>query len=136
MLVATPAFAQDYPTDLDNTLVENQSSAEAVSSFTFVSPNSTRKGMRSLTARATAVGFVYLFDATVIPSNGAVTPCASSATARPCYMWCVPVAANGFVSATWDSPLKFTSGITAVYSSTGCASLTASATAQFFGQAP
>lgn len=135
LLLPFAAAAQDYPFDLDSTLVDGQASTEGVASFGFASPNSTRKGLRSLTVRSSAAGFAYLFDAASLPANGAVVPCGGPATARPCYLWCVPVAANGYVSASWDSPLKFTTGIIAAYSSTGCATLTTAA-GQFFGQAP
>lgn len=70
-------------------------------------------------------GYAMLFDATVLPSNGAVTP-----------VWCVPVnsnATNGFIAAEWATPKAFAVGITAGFSTTGCFTLTASATANFFG---
>lgn len=132
-LSATSASAQTFPMGLDAYALDNQQSNEAVASFVFNSP---KKTMRTLTARATAVGFVYLFDATAIASNGAVNACASAATARPCYVWCVPLAANAYTFMQWDSPIQFSTGIVAAYSSTGCASFTASATAQFSGQTP
>lgn len=70
-------------------------------------------------------GYVMLFDATSLPGNGAVTP-----------VWCAPVTSNGTnggISAAWPSPKRFGTGITAGFSTTGCFTLTASATANFFG---
>lgn len=133
MLAASAANAQTFPMGLDAFALDNQQSGEGVSSFAFSSP---KKTMRSLTARATAAGFIYLFDAASLPSNGAVAACTSAATARPCYVWCYPLAANGVVFMQWDSPIQFTTNVLAAYGSTGCASFTASATAQFSGQAP
>lgn len=70
-------------------------------------------------------GYVMIFDATSAPSDGAVTP-----------KWCVPVSSNGtngFVAAEWGVPWRFATGITAVFSTTGCFTKTVSATASFFG---
>lgn len=70
-------------------------------------------------------GYVMLFDATSLPSNGAVTP-----------VWCYAVTSNGTnggIAAAWPSPKRFGTGITAGFSTTGCFTLTASATANFFG---
>lgn len=70
-------------------------------------------------------GYLMLFDATSLPSNGAVTP-----------LYCVPVnsnGTNGYVAVEWTMPKRFGTGITAGFSTTGCFTLTASATAAFFG---
>lgn len=78
----------------------------------------------TVTVGATS-GYVMLFDATALPSNGAVTP-----------VWCGVVTSNGTnggISAAWPSPKRFGTGITAGFSTTGCFTLTASATANFFG---
>lgn len=69
-------------------------------------------------------GYLLLFDAATLPANGAVTP-----------LGCWPVAsngANGVVSLAFDPPKPFATGITAGFSTTGCFTLTASATAAFF----
>lgn len=71
-------------------------------------------------------GYLMLFDATSLPANGAVTP-----------KYCLPVtsnATNGGATLAWPYPLVFATGITAGFSITGCFTLTASATANFFGQ--
>jgi hypothetical protein len=130
------AWAQDYPNDLDNTMVDNQVSADAVASMVFVAPNANRKGLRTLDVKnGAAAGFAMLVDGTAF-NAGAISPCASAATARPCLMWCQAMAANTSLFRVWDSPLKFSSGIVAGYSTTGCATITTSATAMFMGQVP
>ena len=69
-------------------------------------------------------GYLMLFNATSLPSNGAVTP-----------VYCVPVdsnGTNGWFSKSFFPPKGFATGITAGFSTTGCFTLTASATASFF----
>ena len=104
--------------------IANQASADSVSNLVFTA----KKLLTSLTVKIGATsGYVMLFDASSLPSNGAVTP-----------TWCYPVASDGTkgsVSADWTVPLSFTTGITAGFSTTGCDTLTASATAKFMGQA-
>jgi hypothetical protein len=76
----------------------------------------------SVTAGASA-GFLMVFNATTAPADGAVTP-----------LVCRPVAANGQVEANFAGlPARFSTGITAVFSTTGCFTKTASATASFEG---
>lgn len=65
-------------------------------------------------------GFLLIFDATSAPSDGAVTP-----------KKCVTVAANTSVGMAAVTPLSFTTGAVVVFSSTGCFTKTASATAYF-----
>lgn len=77
-----------------------------------------------LVAGASA-GFLLIFDATSAPADGAVTP-----------IKCFPVVANGFTSYIADpAPARFATGITAVFSTTGCFTKTASATAFISGEA-
>lgn len=72
-------------------------------------------------------GYVMLFNATSAPADGAVTP-----------LFCYPVTSNGTnggMGASWgDLPARFSTGITIVFSTTGCFTKTASATAFFAGQ--
>lgn len=73
-------------------------------------------------------GWVMIFDATALPSNGA-----TGASLK----FCIPVNSDGTkgaVSMAWVTPVLFTTGITVGFSSTACNSLTASATAFFYGQ--
>ncbi len=66
-----------------------------------------------------SAGFVLVFNATSAPADGAVTP-----------VKCYPVAASGAIEQNYRSlPVAFTTGITVVFSTTGCFSKTASATA-------
>lgn len=70
-------------------------------------------------------GYFLLFDATSLPGNGAINPA-----------FCQYVQSNGTVggsSFAWPSPMTFLTGVTAGFSTTGCATLTASATAFFYG---
>lgn len=75
----------------------------------------------TLVAGASA-GFLMVFNATAAPADGAVTP-----------QICRPVAANGVVDVLYDIPNRFSTGITAVFSTTGCFTKTASATAYVEG---
>lgn len=71
---------------------------------------------------ATANGYLMLFNATSAPVDGAVTP-----------QSCTVVSANSTVEIDHQIPDRFSTGITAVYSSTGCFTKTASATAMIEG---
>ena len=71
---------------------------------------------------ATVGGYLMLFNATSAPADGAVTP-----------QSCTNVPANQTVEIDHLIPDRFTTGITAVYSSTGCFTKTASATALIEG---
>lgn len=69
-----------------------------------------------------AAGYVMLFNALSAPVDGAVTP-----------VKCVAVAANSTVGVSMNPPEAFSTGITIVFSTTGCFTKTASATAMFSG---
>lgn len=133
-LLASAAQAQIFPYALNQIELDQQVSTSGTSSMLLASPN---KALASLTVVAGAsAGFVLVLDATALPANGGLTSCSSAATARPCLMWCAPVAANGYVDRQWHSPMSFTTGVLVAFSTTGCATLTASGTAQIFAQAP
>jgi hypothetical protein len=71
-------------------------------------------------------GWVMVFDATSAPADGTVTP-----------KFCRYIKSDGTAGATslaWSSPLTFATGISVAFSSTGCFTKTASATAYFSGQ--
>jgi hypothetical protein len=73
-------------------------------------------------------GWVMVFDATSLPANGATTTTLK---------YCWPAISNGTVggmSRSWHIPISFANGIVVGFSSTACNSLTASATAFFYGQ--
>jgi hypothetical protein len=67
-------------------------------------------------------GYVMIFNTTSAPADGAVTPTK-----------CVVVPAGATVGVSADPPEYFSTGITAVFSTTGCFTKTASATAMFSG---
>lgn len=72
----------------------------------------------NVTSGASA-GFVMVFNATSAPADGAVTP-----------VKCLPVAANsGFEWNFRDMPVALSTGVTVVFSTTGCFLKTISATA-------
>lgn len=75
-----------------------------------------------------STGYLMLFDATAEPANGSVSP-----------KWWWPILSNGStggVAASWlpGPPLKFTTGITAVFSSTGPFTKTGHTSAAFSAQ--
>jgi hypothetical protein len=71
----------------------------------------------SATAGASA-GFLLVGNAAAVPADGAVTP-----------IECIPMAANGYVSVSYNAiPEFFTVGIWAAFSTTGCFTKTLSAT--------
>lgn len=64
-------------------------------------------------------GHIMTFDAATIPADGAVTP-----------LHCVHVAANATVAYSAEiAPLQFSTGFVVTFSTTGCFTKTASATA-------
>lgn len=130
-LFTTSAQAQFLSTPLNQLEISSQTSADSVSNFVFTAP---LKGLYSLTVKTAGAGYIMVFDATSLPGNGAVTSCTSSATTRPCLMYCFPVAAAGSTSVQWASPIFVSSGVVAGFSSTGCDSITALTTAKFMGQ--
>lgn len=76
----------------------------------------------AITTGASA-GFLMIFDATTAPADGAVTP-----------KICRAVAANTSLELNHaEMPDKFTAGIVEVFSTTGCFTKTASATAELEG---
>jgi hypothetical protein len=128
-----PALAQTFNLPLNQYGFPQQVSGENVSSFAFVSP---QKSLLSLTVKnGASAGFAIVADASAAVS-GAASFCTNAAATRPCIMWCVPMAANSYVTANWSSPMSFQIGPLAMFSTTGCGTLTLSATALFMGQAP
>lgn len=72
-----------------------------------------------------SAGFILIYDLTAAPANGAVTP-------KKCYQ----IAAASTVALFWtDSPVQFTNGIVAAFSTgADCFNQTLSATAYFSGE--
>ena len=79
--------------------------------------------LMSLAVNSTGAGWLMLFDATSSPADGTVSP-----------KWAYPIAAGGALNMAWLNPLAFTTGIIAVFSSTGPFTKAASATAFISGQ--
>ena len=100
-------------------------SAAAESNHVFKTSAGNLYGL-SVTIGATS-GYVLLFDATSLPANGVVTPIS-----------CYPITSNGtngLLAVSWGSiPAAFAIGLVAGFSTTGCFTLTASATATFSAQ--
>ena len=123
------AEAQVFTTPLNAVELDQQVSTAGTSSIVLNSPS---KALASLTVFSSAAGFALVYDAASLPANGAVAACAGPATARPCLMWCAPIAAGGYVDRQWNSPMSFTTGVVVAVSSTGCATLTAATTGQIW----
>lgn len=70
-------------------------------------------------------GYVMVFNSTTVPADGAVTP-----------LRCIPLAANSGIDVNLrGQPSRFSTGITIVFSTTGCFTKTISATAFIAGDA-
>lgn len=146
MLLASSALAQaTYPTTVPGTQVTGVATmcvdsttgkASPCKSGTPVTPSPVSAAASSLVLKSSAgslsslsvtlgatAGYVMVFNATSAPADGAVTPV---------YCWQVP--ANGSLALAWPNPAVFSTGIIAVFSSTGCFTKTASATAFIAGQ--
>lgn len=113
LCAASPAAAQS---------VSKTRAAPAVSGgFVLKAGTAVLAGM-NVTTGASA-GYVMVFDAATVPADGAVTP-----------LRCLPVAANTGIDINLrGSPLKFDLGAVVVFSTTGCYTKTASATAFIAG---
>lgn len=110
-----------------------QASADSVSNL--VAKSSGGKLFEFMVKIAATTGYVMVFDGTALPSNGAVTPC-SATHVSGCQTICYPVLSNGTLGGaafSFASPGLYAFGITLGFSSTGCDTLTASATAKFSG---
>jgi len=106
-MFATPAAAQ----------IGNNQATTVVGSALSVGSPGYLQGI-NVTSGASA-GYVLVFDAAAVPADGVVTP------AR-----CMPLAANTGLELNWRaSPINFRTGMIVVFSTTGCFTKTASATA-------
>jgi hypothetical protein len=73
---------------------------------------------------STSSGFLMIFNSTTVPADGTVTP-----------VRCLPVNAGAGLELSWrDMPLTLTVGASVAFSSTGCFTKTASATAFIAGE--
>lgn len=80
---------------------------------------------------ATVTGWLMMFNSTAVPSNGATT----AGTASGNLVHCVGPSAQPFLSFGSGPPEVYSVGISAAFSSTGCGTLTLSATAFIHGAA-
>lgn len=132
LTLPTLSYAQQYtqnpagsgPTASSSSGIAEQASADSVSNYVFTG----NKNLYSLNIKIGATtGYVMIFDAASLPVNGAVTP-----------KWCRYVLSDGTaggLTMLWAVPLVATTGLTVGFSTTGCDTLTASATAKIMGQA-
>lgn len=120
LLLCSAPFASDVPGGL--TPVKSTAAESSHLLCTSAGDGCKLYGL-SVTNGATA-GYVLLFDAVAAPSNGAVTPV-------KCYAMPAP---GDTLAMSADPPIRFPTGIVAVYSSTGCFTQTLSATAVFSAQ--
>jgi hypothetical protein len=111
VLLPAPALAQShaFQLPLDQYEIDQKVSTDAVSDFIFNLP------LKELLKNA------------AMP--GTVTPCSGPGASPPCVPWCVSMAANSFIDTTWPAPISAQQGVVALYGSTGCSTVTA--TAQF-----
>ena len=71
-----------------------------------------------------SAGYLMIFDSVTVPADGAVTP-----------LLCIPLAANAGITSDRDIPIRFATGISMCFSTTGPFTKTASATAFLAGDA-
>jgi hypothetical protein len=83
----------------------------------------------SVYANSTVSGYLMVFNATSAPMNGSTT----AGVAANDMVQCVGPSTNPFLSFNPGPPEVYSVGITAAFSSTGCATLTLSATAFIHG---
>jgi hypothetical protein len=70
-----------------------------------------------------SAGYVMVYNSTTVPADGATQP-----------FFVMPVAANAGIAYNFDTPLRFSTGIVLVFSTTGPFTKTISATAFLGGQ--
>jgi hypothetical protein len=83
----------------------------------------------SVYANSTVSGYLMVFNATSAPMNGSTT----AGVAANNMVQCVGPSTSPFLSFNPGPPEVYSTGITAAFSSTGCATLTLSATAFIHG---
>lgn len=128
-LLVSPAMAQQRPAA---EVIDGMVSAAAESSHVFclgAGTSTVRQApcnIRSIYVTTGAVaGYLMTFNATIAPVDGAVTP-----------RECVVAPAGSTVSLDFGGTAEpYSAGLTAVFSSTGCFTKTASATAFFKARA-
>ena len=90
-----------------------------VASSALVAKNSTNSLYSFSVTSGASAGYVMLFNATAAPADGTVTP-----------VYCFPLAANSSLTQSFGgTPVAMNTGTVIVFSTTGCFTKTASATA-------
>lgn len=113
LLIPTPVVAQS----LSHTV-----RTPAVAGALIVKAGTVYLAGLNVTSGASA-GYVMLFDAADVPADGAVAP-----------LRCLPIAANTGLDVNWrGAPVYLQQGAVVVFSTTGCFTKTASATAFIAG---
>lgn len=108
------------PTSSAGAGVTSSATSTAAASIVFKTTAGNLYGINVVSG--STAGYLMLFNSTSTPADGVVTP-----------VKCLPVAANSGFYITFEVPLRFSAGITAVFSSTGPFNKTASATAYISG---
>jgi hypothetical protein len=116
----TPIYTQPVPTS-DTTAAATSAQTSVAASNLVVKASAGNLYALNCCAGGTA-GYVMVFNLTSTPADGAVTP-------RKVFT----CAANTSVSVTFNPPLKFDTGITLVFSSTGPFTKTGSSSAFLSG---
>lgn len=132
---ALPAGAATAANQTNGSEVVSISATASATNAIVPSPNASATGTNIFKASAGnlygvevttggTAGFLMVLDSTTVPADGAVVP-----------KYCKVVAANSSAELSWTAgpPAAFATGITAVFSSTGCFNKTLSATAYITG---
>lgn len=115
-------YVADSPTTSAGTALTSVATATVLGSLVIKASAGNLYGIN--TVSGAAAGYLMLFDATSAPADGAVTP-----------VKCLTIAATSSLNIAFNPPLRFATGITAVFSTTGPFLKTISATAFISGDA-
>jgi hypothetical protein len=121
LLLAALLFSAHAQAAIIGNPVVAQQSPAAESSHVFATASANLYSAQLTTGGS--AGYLMVFNATTAPADGAVTPAL-----------CLYAAANTSLPLNFAFPVPFSTGITFVFSTTGCFTKTASATAFFSAQ--
>lgn len=116
-----PVESIEIPTGVAANALTPSATAVAASSLVLKASAGNLYGVQIATGGT--AGYLMLFNAVAAPADGVVTP-----------IKVYSIAANASLEVGYDIPLRFGTGITAVFSSTGPFTKTASATAFISGE--
>jgi len=117
-----PTFSATAPTSTAGAAVTRSQTAAAVGSLVVKASAGNLYGYNIVSGAS--AGYLMFFDATSAPADGTVTPKLVEA-----------IAANASIQQSLRTPIRFTTGITMVFSTTGPFTKTLSATAFLAGDA-